>query len=272
MIVHIEYENLKKYKEIFITLSKKYGTKLSGVCLHCDKKVSLKPYEFSRKKMGQICYQIPLRLLNKKLIKYCNRLQIDLILSVESALTKNQKTLLKTIERATIAYNQSQDADTASFLSEQTNLLICSSEKNCALQADLFHLAVYNQHQYQCKCTSCLSNVLYITKENDVCFCPFHPTESKLCTIDCERDYFDNELFEQVLTKEIEKREECKKTCTHYSVCHGGCAMEDICQTVKTQYTAMQERASEIACNHTPLGELLLYEKEAVLRGVSQGK
>ncbi len=272
MIVHIEYENLKKYKEIFITLSKKYGTKLSGVCLHCDKKVSLKPYEFSRKKMGQICYQIPLRLLNKKLIKSCNRLQIDLILVIESAPTKTQKALLQTIERATVVYDKNQDVETANFLNEQTNLLVCSSEKNCALQADLFHIAVYNQYQYQCKCTSCLSNVLYITKENDVCFCPFHPTESKLCTTDYEGDYFDNELFVQILSKEIEKREECKKTCAHYAVCHGGCAMEDICQAVKTQYPLMQERANEIACNHIPLSELSLYEKEAVLRGVSQGK
>ena len=272
MIVHVEYENLKKFEKLFALLSKKYSVKLAGFCFHFDKKSSIAPYRFLRKKIGQICYQLPTRLLSAKLISLCNRLRLDLNIIVDSALTKSQKALLQTLERATVVYCNTQDEQTNAFLNEQKNLLVCSKEKDCALQADLFHLAVYNRQQYQCKCSSCLSNVLYITKENDVCFCPFYPNESKLCSTDYDGDYFDNEAFVQVLTKQIQSRDECKKSCDYYSVCHGGCAMKDVCPTVKTQYPVMQQRAKQIKDVSQPLSDLPLYEKEGVLRGVSQGK
>ncbi len=272
MIVHVEYENLKKLESLYLSLAQKYGVKLSGICFHCKKKAPLAPYRLLRKKMSQLCYQIPLGILHKKLITYCNRLLLDLILIIEKPITKQQKAALSKLERATVVYDNSNDEDTANFLNEQRNLLVCTKEKDCALQADLFHLAVYKQRQYQCKCSSCLSNVLYITKENDVCFCPFYPEQSRLCSTDYDGDYFDNDAFVQVLSEQIEKREECKRSCEHYSVCHGGCAINDVCQTVKTLYPKMQERAKEIIENNQPLSDLPLYEKEGVLRGVSQGK
>ena len=272
MIIHVEYQNLPHFKNVFWVFSKKYGVKLSGFCLHFDKAVWLAPYRFLRKKVGQIRYQLPIKLLNGKLVSLCNRLSLDLAILIDKPLTKAQMALLNKLDRAIVVYNSCQDEQTKSFLLQQSNLLICSSDQDCALQADLFHLAVYQQHQYQCKCTSCLSNILYVNKQNQVSFCPFHPQESMLCDLSFEGDFFDNDLFIQVLTEQIEKRNECKQSCDYYSICHGGCAMKDVCQTVKSTYPIMQQRAKEIDTQQIPLSELAVYEKEGILRGVSQGK
>lgn len=90
--------------------------------------------------------------------------------------------------------------------------------------------------------------------------------------MDFDGDYFDNDAFVQVLEREIAKRDECKSKCAYYSLCHGGCAMEDVCEFFQKQYPVIKERACNIINEQKSLEELPLFEQEGILRGVSQGK
>ena len=272
MIVHVEYVNLKKLEALFAILAQKYGMKLAGFCFHFDKKASLAPYRLLRKKVSQIVYHLPASALNAKLVGLCNRMRMDLNITVNTKLTGGQKKLFQGLERATVVYAACDDTQTLEFLQSQPQLLVCSPSRCDALEADLFHLAVYQKQAYQCKCSSCLSNILYITKQDDVCFCPFYPEKSRLCGVDFDGDYFDNDAFVQVLEREIAKRDECKSKCAYYSLCHGGCAMEDVCEFFQKQYPVIKERACNIINEQKSLDELPLFEQEGILRGVSQGK
>lgn len=272
MIIHVEYVNAKKVKALFSVLAHKYGSKLAGFCFHFDKAAPLAPYRLLRKKVAQIIYRLPISALNKKLVALCNQFRMDLEIVVDKPLTAAQQKVLHETRRAVLVYAQTQDLQTLAFLNEQPQLLVCTPTQNDGLRGDLFHLAVHGRAQYQCKCSSCLANVLYIDKQDEVSFCPFYPAQSKLCNVDYPDDYFNCDAFIEILEKEIDKREQCKRDCAHYAICHGGCAMENVCATVKQEYPAAVARASEIRSQQTPLDQLPVFEQEAILRGVSQGK
>lgn len=272
MIIHVEYADYKRFLKNFQILSHKYATQISGVALHFDGKVSKKPYRFLQKKFPYIALYLRAKFLNAKWVDLCNRSKIDLHIQAENTLTKKAKTLLAKLRRATVVYSENPSPETLVFFEEQPHLLVCSPEKDGAFCADFFHLALHRQPQYQCKCSSCLSSLLYITKADEVCFCPFRPEESKLCTIDCDGDYFDNENFVKLLNEQIAKRERCKNACRYYPVCRGGCALQDVCGQFQAEYPIALETAKNALLEQTPLDKLPPALGEAILRGVAQGK
>jgi radical SAM protein with 4Fe4S-binding SPASM domain len=198
-------------------------------------------------------------------------MRIELTVKIAAPLSKGTRGIMKNLQRAVVVYNQTDDATTQTFLTENEQFLVCTENENAAFHADLFHLALCRQTQYQCKCTSCLTSIVCIGKKGEVYFCPHHVQESMLGKIDDEGNYFENENFLRLLNEEIQKRNTCKSTCKYYPVCRGGCALENICETFKQEYPVCMESAKDTLTKKTPLNELPPYLTEAILKGVSHG-
>ena len=98
-------------------------------------------------------------------------------------------------------------------------------DKRCS-SGDITAMA-YGNYPAGCYFSSCLGNTIYIKNDSSLALCPFAKEISlkqPLCGSKLE-DLFDTESFKNTLIKHIHKREECKRQCTLYNVCHGGCPL-----------------------------------------------
>ena len=135
-------------------------------------------------------------------------------------------------------------------------------------EEELYKLASYQTPQ-NCNHTSCLGKNLYISKNQEISFCPKHIKESKLGTIE---NITNKEKFENALKEMIEKRNKCKQKCEIYEICQGGCVFEKNCEEYKKNQQKVIKELNQIMENKVDLGTLPKYKEKAVINLIFKRK
>lgn len=76
-----------------------------------------------------------------------------------------------------------------------------------------------------CIFSSCLGNTIYLNKNAQLSVCP-HASEIRLKNLNGGNsitEAFETEEFKSFLIAQINKRNDCKKNCRLFTLCHGGC-------------------------------------------------
>jgi radical SAM protein with 4Fe4S-binding SPASM domain len=99
---------------------------------------------------------------------------------------------------------------------------------NNYLKFDILSLICNLEERYGCNYSSCLGKRFFIDKDGYVSFC--YKRESYIGNIinaELTELISKSELFKSILIKSINRRNECKDKCSYFSLCKGGCILED---------------------------------------------
>lgn len=95
-------------------------------------------------------------------------------------------------------------------------------------ELDCLSLICNLEERYGCNYSSCLGKRFFIDKEGNISFC--YKKESNIGNVinkELTELISKSELFKSLLLKSINRRKECKEKCSYFSLCKGGCILED---------------------------------------------
>ena len=167
----------------------------------------------------------------KKALKLFNRKKhpINLTLVVSKPLTAKENAWLSEIRREVKITDTTSDNGNLEFYKSSKYILYKFGDTDTVLDADIMHIYKMGETEYQCRYNNCLGKTLYVSKNGNVYFCPYHTEESNVGTLKDQKDYFQDEKIISVLKGTLEKRRECKAKCQYYEECGGGCPLEKGC-------------------------------------------
>lgn len=150
--------------------------------------------------------------------------------------------------QSNLDYYQKSNYIVYNFLGNEDNIL----------SLDYKHRALFSKNEYQCISSLCLGKNIYLSKDKKLYFCPHHLDKSYLCDLSFEgEEYLDQESFKELIVKELDKRKVCKRECSHYKLCKGGCPLMDDCSCLKETIEKIKfERHKDLKDLH--YSELLL--------------
>lgn len=185
---------------------------------------------------------------------------IDLVVYVDHELTKKEKDYLQRTNESFAVVDKTGLND--EYYKTNDNIFLKTKEVNDILKVDLAATMLEGFPTYSLKNVSCLGKVLYIDKKNNVYFCPKYKDRSYLGKIKENKNFYDCDTFKDVLISAIEKRENCKKTCSLFSVCKGGCAFEECPKALEVTYT----RIRQLLHKEISLDDASLVEKRIIMK------
>lgn len=115
-----------------------------------------------------------------------------------------------------------------------------------------------------CHYNSCLGKTLYINGVGDIAICPYHKSDIQLNALEsCSSlpEVYDTESFRTLLFEQINKRNECKKSCSFYKGCKGGCPLIE--QTICTDMPLLQSLKENIEVDDNQSANQAIYEERA---------
>ena len=186
---------------------------------------------FRKKKIADIELIIYGTAHLKKAIKLHKRKKrpVSLTAVVSKALTEKEKALLSTVRREIKIIDTTAEKGNLDYYESNKYVLYKWQDKDTILDTDIMHIYKMGETQYQCRHSACLGKTLYVTREGNVHFCPYHAEESIVGTLNEEKNYFHDERIVKVLQSAIEKRKACKEKCEYYEDCSGACPLESGC-------------------------------------------
>lgn len=105
-----------------------------------------------------------------------------------------------------------------------------------SLFSDLANSILCDSKMEICRYSSCLTHHLFIDENGNLSYCRFIPDKSFLGKITDNAklsDFFSQNLFMNILSGEIERREGCKNSCELFLKCQGACPLvqreRDVC-------------------------------------------
>lgn len=126
-------------------------------------------------------------------------------------------------------YNERKISQIAKRKIKKLKFIVISNDKK-TFDEDIIKMAFENEPK-SCKFNSCLGKSIFINKNNEISICPFVNNNISLNdSIDIKeiKDIFNTESFFSIISKSINKRSKCKKTCKYYYLCKGGCPLLEI--------------------------------------------
>lgn len=115
--------------------------------------------------------------------------------------------------------------------------------------SDIVSMILLGINHNDCSHNSCLGSNICIDESGAVFFCKYNRINSQVGTIDsaqCIDDIFENPSFINLIRKSIEKREACRKGCTSYDVCGGGCPLQSLSYCQDKKYIDLYSHAEEL--------------------------
>lgn len=115
-----------------------------------------------------------------------------------------------------------------------------------------------------CHYSSCLGKTLYINGTGGIEICPYHKSDIQLNTLEsCSSlsEVYDTESFRALLVEQINKRNECKKNCSFYKGCKGGCPLIE--QTTCTDQLLLRSLVEKIEADDNQIANQAIYEEKA---------
>lgn len=264
MTVHLEYKNLKFFKEQFSKLTNKLPKTIPAVHIHFSKRVSLAPYFYLKRKGIPVHLTLDVKKLTKRILLLANKKRFTLSLTANKKLTSLDLKKLKRLKNQTVFYVDERPQTL-------NHLLIKNDACDQAFTADVYELCLAGQPIYQCAFSSCLGKNVYLSLKGELSFCPEHKEETKIGSLEDETPIFERPAFLKVLEKQIEKRENCKKDCKLYAACRGGCALKDDCEKFKKEHSSIKQKLQDAIENNAPLTKDDLLSAEALLRAAARG-
>lgn len=218
------------------------------------------------KAIATMTLHIPAKHLTGTLVRLCNAsAPLRCVILVDRALTPGQwKRICKL--NGIIRIVDTGDAPNEDLYRENRNVVYEKGDVNTIRLADIYHLTAADKSIYQCHYSSCLGKTLLIRRDGSVSFCPQHPEESKIGSVDQLEDIFESPVFYDTLSQAVQKRSRCKATCPDFEKCKGGCPFEDDCQAFRAAYGAARSDRDDIIARQADLSALPLYKELAVLR------
>lgn len=131
-------------------------------------------------------------------------------------------------------------------------------------QIDIYNLVANKPIEY-CAYSSCLGKNLYISKSGAVSYCPRYPEKTQAGILREMDGFFEDDIFADLLTKMIAKRNECKKTCAHFARCQAGCAFGADCGHFPDRYQAAREDVGKSIEEKADLSQVPLYKEQRIL-------
>lgn len=218
------------------------------------------------KSLATLTLHIPARHLTGSLVRLCNSSSLlSCVVLVDRALSNRQWKRICRLN-GLIRIVDTSGAPNEMYYESNRNVVYEKDGANTIRLADIYHLTTSDKAIYQCHYSSCLGKTLFIDKNGDVSFCPKHPGESRLGTVDCLDGIFEAPVFYEVLSKTVGKRRECKKNCPHFEKCKGGCPFENDCDAFRSTFTDALRDRDHIIAREEDLSKLPLYKELAVLR------
>lgn len=265
MEIVIEYNGVKKFSSYLLSLTKKYKT-VTKVTIVFRKKVNTS-LRMTLQRMGIsdyrfVTYKLPLLLYKLHNISKNN---LDLALVLTDKTSKTTLKRAKKLNSITAVYDLSDDKTAYETLKDNKNLIFDGAGDCTVNHLDALTSIYFNRPTYGCHFSSCLGNKLYVDLSGNVSFCPSFAQQTRVGKVDDEADYFSSPLFIEVLTKEIEKRNECKAKCSLAMYCKGGCAMLSECEQIKETFSYAKAINASVTGQNADLSQLNLALKRAVL-------
>lgn len=142
----------------------------------------------------------------KHLVKMTNRKKHHptILIIIDKELSSKDKKALDKLHSTFLINDLSNNENDHQYYLSNKYILFSNHHENQILLHDLRHQYLFKELRYQCLNSSCLGNTLYISKNDEVSFCPHHIKESLIGKIG--EDYFNNEKF-------LELKEKCKESC-----------------------------------------------------------
>ncbi|MBQ9730488.1 MAG: SPASM domain-containing protein [Clostridia bacterium] len=264
MTIHLIYKNYLSFQKQFKAVMKVFPKNVPTFYLHLDKRPSLKAYFRLKKRGFPVVYCLHVKALSNKLISLANRNKLTLVLLADSLSKKDFK---KTDKLKTLTVIKTEDEQAL----EKRNLLVKNSCVDQPFSADVAELCLLGTPIYQCAFSSCLGKTLYVDARGEVSFCPERIEETKIGNLFEETPIFERPTFISVLEKQIEKREQCKKNCSLFSACHGGCALTDTCAKFREEQKTTVQKIDEVVKEKKPLSGESKLITTAILRAAAKG-
>jgi radical SAM protein with 4Fe4S-binding SPASM domain len=151
-------------------------------------------------------------------------------------------------------------------------ILYKTNSEDMILSVDLMHLYKFYEPIFQCKFSSCLGKNIFISRKGTVHFCPMHVENSFMGSIYSQNNYFDTQIFKNVLHSAIEKRSNCKSTCKYYDHCSGGCPLECGCCNFPELFEKKKSEFDRITQNNEPLTDKKLAVAKIVVKDIAYGE
>ena len=270
MNIYLENANLLKNNRRLNRCCAKFGVS-DPVHFHLICSGSVSPLHLylltsGNKSIATLTLHIPVKHLTGALIRMINSSALlSCVVLVDAPLKKRQ---WKRICRlgGIIRIVDSCGEENLRLYRENRNVTWEAGEENTIRLADIYHLTTSRKAIYQCHYSSCLGKTLFIAKDGTVSFCPRHPQESILGTVDKLDDLFEAEIFYKTLLRTVEKRRDCKEHGPHFEKCKGGCPFENDCDAFRGAYTEALRERDRIIAREEELSKLPLYKELAVLR------
>lgn len=270
--MNIYFENAgfrKNYKTVSRCCRQFGGSDPLYFHIICEKGLSpLHLYLLTRGNQGiaTVTLRIHARKLTDPLVRLCNSSGLlDTVILVDKALTHKQWKRICRLN-GILRIVDTSDAPNEAFYESNRNVIWRKGNTDTLLLADIYHLTVSDRAIYQCHFSSCLGKTLFIAKDGAVSFCPHHPAESRLGTLEQLDGIFDAPVFYDTLMASVAKRNHCKNSCPHFEKCKGGCPLESDCDTFLRLYPDALRDRDEIIARQTDLTALPLFKELAVLR------
>lgn len=264
MHVHLLYGGFRAFQKQFHKIAEKFPKTAPVFHIRFEKRPSLKPYLFLKRKGLQVYYTVQAKYLTSKLILLANKRRLSLLLSAEKL---TERIFKKTDRLKNLTVIKTEDIKALN----RGNLLIQNSCVNQPFNADIAELCLLGTPLYQCTFSSCLGKTLFVDLNGEVSFCPERIEQTKIGYLDDETPVFEREGFLKVLEKQVEKRDDCKKTCPLFSSCKGGCALIDTCTQFKTAHKTTVQTIDGIVKQNLPLPTDDKILSTALLRAAARG-
>ncbi len=271
MILHIEYSKFSVFKKQIEELGKKLNASTMTVNLHFLKGFSYKPYALLRRRMVNIAFTIDLKKLSSELISIVNKRKLNLTVTVDAPPSKRAVRKIKLVKGAVVVKPLNTAVEERLKELNIENAVVRYSDCDMAFTADVYNLCLSDIPTYQCAFSSCLGRTLYLSVNGDLSFCPERIQQTRIGNLFGDGDFFSHPEFEKVLEKQIHKRDECKEKCKLYSLCKGGCALNDTCELFKTTHDKTVKELQAIITQRKPLKEQNKLLAEAILKASTKG-
>jgi len=270
MNIYLENANLLKNNRRLSRCCGKFGVS-DPVHFHLICRGGVSPLHLylltaGNKSIATLTLHIPVRHLTGALIRMVNSSALlSCVVLVDSRLkTRQWKRICRL--NGIIRIVDTGDGENLRLYRENRNVVWETREENTIRLADIYHLTTSQKATYQCHYSSCLGKTLFIARDGTVSFCPKHPKQSVLGTLDRLEDIFEAPVFYETLLRTVEKRKQCKAACPHFEKCKGGCPFENDCDTFRSTYAEALRDRDGIIHREKDLAELPLYKELAVLR------
>ncbi|MGN1373489.1 MAG: SPASM domain-containing protein [Candidatus Coproplasma sp.] len=261
----IEYKGLKKFNNSLTTMIKKCKN-VTKVTVVFPKKVNT-ALRIGLQRMGisdvrYVAYNIPMLFLKMQNLPNNN---VDLALILTDKTSKTTLRRAKKLRSAAVVYDNSKDKDYYERLKDNKYLIFDGVGDCTVSEVDALSSMYFNRPTFGCRHSSCLGNKLFVDAAGNVSFCPRFAEKTRVGKVGDEVDYFNSPLFIEVLTKEIEKRNNCKQTCPIARFCKGGCAMLGECEQIKEWFAKAMQINSSVRDREADLSQINLALKSIVL-------